>query len=355
MSRAKSLRDLMRIRAHNREFLKSIDGNLGTALGYKKRTGQPLSKEPAIIVFVPQKINQKWIPGSQVIPNKLKGPGNLWCRLDVVEGGKADAKDLKTVEPGTDELCERLRGWDKKICPGSQISCLRDEANRSYDLGTLAAFAKRRSDGKLGFLTNKHVAMAEGKKLYHPIPCGIHLGTTTQTIEYLKDEEYYGPDIDEPNTYVRVDGAFVELSDNVNLRDLKPQMMGVGQLGTVRQITFDDMSIIGQKVIHVGRTTGLRRGIIAAFAYEYVNDKEDTIYTDLLIAGYDNQPFSTYGDSGSLIVLENEELNPIGLLWGGWQEKLRTGYSIENWTYGVFLSPLLNLLEIDLVLEGNHL
>ncbi|MDD1751659.1 MAG: hypothetical protein LUQ38_01040 [Methanotrichaceae archaeon] len=83
--------------------------------------------------------------------------------------------------------------------------------------------------------------------------------------------------------------------------------------------------------------------------------KENTIYTDLLISGYDGQPFSTYGDSGSLIVLENEELNPIGMLWGGWQEKLRTGYSRENWTYGVSLSPLLDLLEIDLILEGESL
>lgn len=356
MSRAKSLKDLMRIRAHNREFLESINGNLGTALGFKKRTGQPLSKEPAILVFVPQKINPKWIPRSQRIPNKLKGPGNLWCALDVVEGEKAeDVQDLKPVEPGTDELCERLRGWAEKICPGSQISCWRDEANRSYDIGTLAAFARRRSDGKLGFLTNQHVALSEGKKLYHPIPWGIHLGTTAKTIEHLRDEEYYGSNVDEPHTYVRLDGAFVELSNDVNLKDVKPQIMGVGQLGAVKKISLDDMSIIGQRIIHVGRTTGLRRGIIAAFAYEYIDDKDVTIYTDLLIAGCDGQPFSTYGDSGSLIVLENEELNPIGLLWGGWQEKLRIGYSQENWTYGVSLSPLLDLLEIDLVLEGKDL
>ncbi|MDD1758777.1 MAG: hypothetical protein LUQ22_08610 [Methanotrichaceae archaeon] len=134
------------------------------------------------------------------MPNRLKGPGSLWCALDVVEGKKVDdAENLKPVEPGSDELCERLRGWDKKICPGSQISCWEDETKRGYELGSLAAFAKRRSDGKLGFLTNQHVAMAEGKKLYHPIPQGLHLGTTTKTIEYLRDEEYYGPDINKPN------------------------------------------------------------------------------------------------------------------------------------------------------------
>ena len=42
-----------------------------------------------IIVFVPLKINPKWIPDSEMIPKKFEGPGNLWCLVDVVEGGKA--------------------------------------------------------------------------------------------------------------------------------------------------------------------------------------------------------------------------------------------------------------------------
>lgn len=346
----------MKIRAHNREFLDNINGNLGTALGFKKRTGQPLSKEPAIIVFVPQKINPKWIPSSQIVPPTLKGPGSLWCALDVVEGKKADhVEDVKAVEPGTDDLCERLRGWDKHVWAGSQISCCSDEATENYSLGTLAGFARRRSDGKLGFLTNKHVATAEDKEIYHPIPLGVRLGTTTKIKEYRTDEEWYGLEIDEPNTNVRVDGAFVELSDDVNLKDLNTQLMGVGQLGTVKRISLDDMSVIGQQVLHVGRTTGLRRGLIVAFAYEYQDDEENTYYTDLLIADRGGQSFSTYGDSGSLIILDNEELNPIGLLWGGWWEKLRTGYPIENWTYGTSLAPLLDLFDIDLVLQRKDL
>lgn len=37
MAEAKSLKDLMRIRLHNRELLASINGNLGTVLGFKKK------------------------------------------------------------------------------------------------------------------------------------------------------------------------------------------------------------------------------------------------------------------------------------------------------------------------------
>ncbi len=125
--------------------------------------------------------------------------------------------------------------------------------------------------------------------------------------------------------------------------------MGVGQLGPVKDISLDEMSIIGQKVLRVGRTTGLRRGTVVAFGYEFIDQRDATAYTDLLIVGNDDIPFSTHGDSGSLIVTDDGQLNPIGLLWGGWQEKLRTGHAQENWTYGIALSRVLDALEIDLV------
>jgi hypothetical protein len=345
MSEAKSLEDLIRIRADNRELLESISHNLGTALGFKKRTGQPLSKQPAIIVFVPQKINPKWIPEGQLIPEKLEGPDGLWCVLDIVEGGKAETEE--EVPRAEDELAEQLRGWADKVWSGSQISHWIDQDKGEYSIGTLGAFVKSRTDGDTGLLTNQHVGIKRGQKIYHPVPWGTHIGTTERVIEYVEDQEWYGPYIDEPKALVRADCAFVKLEPA--FKDINPQMMGVGDLGPVKSISLDDMSIIGRRVLRVGRTTGLRRGTIVAFGYEFIDDKDTTAYTDLLIVGDNNIPFSTHGDSGSLIVLDNEELNPIGLLWGGWQEKLRPGYAQENWTYGISLSRVLDALEIDLI------
>jgi hypothetical protein len=347
MPEAQSLLDLMRIRADNRQFLDSINGNLGTALGFKKRTGQPLSKEPAIIVFVPEKINPRWIPGAQLIPKRLEGPDGLSCALDVVEGGRAETE--KEVPPGVDDLAERLRGWDDQVWTGSQIAHWIDQDQGTYSVGTLGAFGRTRSDETLGFLTNQHVGIEPGKTLFHPVPWGTHLGTTEGVIEYVADQEWYGPLIDEPSTFVRVDCAFVRLATDFNLDDINPHMMGVGQLGPVKSISLEDMSIIGQKVLRVGRTTGLRRGTIVAFGYEFIDQRDATAYTDLLIVGEEDLPFSTHGDSGSLIVTDDGQLNPIGLLWGGWQEKLRTGHAQENWTYGIALSRVLDTLEIDLV------
>ena len=347
MPQAKTPRDLMRIRAHNRDFLESINGNLGTALGFKKKTGEALSNEPAIIVFVPQKINPKWISGSQLIPKRLEGPDGLVCPLDVVEGGRAEAE--KEVMPAVDELAERLRGWDDQVWAGSQVSHWLNQDKGMFSIGTLGAFCRERNGGSLGFLTNQHVGIQPGQKLLHPVPWGTLLGATVRVIEYVEDQDWYGSFIDEPETYVRADCAFVRLDKDFKTADINPQLMGAGELGPVKAFSIDDISVVGQKVLRVGRTTGLRRGSIVAFGYEFKDEKDLTAYTDLLIVGDDEIPFSTHGDSGSLIVTNDERLNPIGLLWGGWQEKLRTGHAQENWTYGIALSRLLDALEIDIV------
>ncbi|MDA2937604.1 hypothetical protein MYX75_04995 [Acidobacteria bacterium AH-259-A15] len=347
MPDAQSLKDLMRIRAHNRGLLDSINGTLGTALGFKKPTGEPVSDEPAVIVFVPRKINPKWIPGSQLIPQRLDGPDGLSCPLDVVEGGRAETE--KDVPPAVDELAERLRGWDDQVWAGSQISHWIDPDLGSYSIGTLGAFTRSGTDDTLGFLTNQHVGIQPGQKLYHPVPWGTHLASTERVVEYVADQNWYGPLVDEPSTFVRVDCAFARLEPSFNVADINPHLMGVGELGSVKNISLDDMSIIGQKVLRVGRTTGLRRGTIVAFGYEYVDESNVTVYTDLLIVGENDIPFSTHGDSGSLIATDDDELNPIGLLWGGWQEKLRTGHAQENWTYGIALSRVLDALDINLV------
>lgn len=349
MSEAKSLKDLMRIRAHNRQFLDSINGTLGTALGFKKKTGEDLTYQPAVIVLIPMKINPKWIPGAQLIPKKLDGPDGLWCALDVVEGGQAEVEQPVPESPS--ELAERLRGWDEKVWSGSQVSHWVNQAEGSYSIGTLGAFAQGRENGSKGFLTNMHVGIEQGQKLYHPVPWGTHIGTTQNVVEYVEDQEWYGPLVDEPSTFVRVDCAFVEMAAEFDEANINPHLMGVGKMGPVKNIALDDMSIIGQRVLRVGRTTGLRHGTVMAFGYEFVDQSDVTVYTDLLIVGDNNIPFSTHGDSGSLIVTDDFEHNPIGLLWGGWQEKLRTGHAQEKWTYGIALSRVLDALDIDLTLS----
>jgi hypothetical protein len=322
-------------------------------LGFKKRTGQPISNDPAIIVFVPEKINPKWIPESEIIPSKLEGPGGLWCPIDVVAGGRGTSEE--EIPQGEDKLCEDLRGAADQIWVGSQISCwtgiLDPFLGTDYSIGTIGAFARSLDDRGLGILTNAHVGMNPGTQLYHPVPWGTPLAMTEKVSLYDKDQEWYGSITDEKGAWVRTDCAFARLTKNIDLSDLNPQMMGVGDLGNIKEITLNDMFPVGQKVLRVGRTTGRRSGMIVAFGYEFIDERNVKVYTDLLIVGENETPFSTHGDSGSLILLDNELRQPIGLLWGGRQEKLRSGYAQEKWTWGTCLDRILKVLNIKLITD----
>ncbi|GJY33021.1 hypothetical protein Tco_0417490 [Tanacetum coccineum] len=83
---------------------------------------------------------------------------------------------------------------------------------------------------------------------------------------------------------------------------------------------------------------------------------------DFLVVGENQQTFDLEGDSGSLIVMksENDEKpRPIGIILVGTANrgrlKLKVGQPPENWTSGVDLGRLLNLLELDLITTSDAL
>ena len=61
MAQASSLRELLIIREKNNDYLQSINENLGSALGLKNGDG-----DPCVIVFVPRKIDKKWLSSPEV-------------------------------------------------------------------------------------------------------------------------------------------------------------------------------------------------------------------------------------------------------------------------------------------------
>jgi hypothetical protein len=169
MPEARSLKDFMQIRAFNKEKLESINFNLGTAIGYKIDDNGTVTNIPAIIVFVPQKIHSKWLKNSQIIPEKIYGPNNQWCEVDVVQGDRLDmGKEIEKYypDPKMDPIVERLRGWDELIWCGSQISRTDTEYGESF--GSIGCFVQDKTTKKKGLLTNEHIAKDIGTKLYHP-------------------------------------------------------------------------------------------------------------------------------------------------------------------------------------------
>jgi len=93
---AKSLNDLLKIREANREKIEAVNGNLGTALGYKWTNGQK-TDHPCTIIFVPQKVAPSFVPDDEKAPEILEGSDGKWCFTDVVTGGKAES--LEEIGP----------------------------------------------------------------------------------------------------------------------------------------------------------------------------------------------------------------------------------------------------------------
>lgn len=139
---------------------------------------------------------------------------------------------------------------------------------------------------------------------------------------------------------------------------------GVGEIDDVKIIDLQSpiSSLIGKQVMKVGRSSGLTTGTVLAYALEYNDEKGICFLTDFLVVGENQQTFDLEGDSGSLIMLKGEngkKPRPIGIIWGGTANrgrlKLKVGQPPENWTSGVDLGRLLNLLELDLITSDEGL
>ncbi|XLR15927.1 hypothetical protein S83_043865, partial [Arachis hypogaea] len=157
-------------------------------------------------------------------------------------------------------------------------------------------------------------------------------------------------------TFVRAEGAFISFSEDFNMNNVTTFVKGVGEISDVNVIRLQSpiSSLIGRQVIKVGRSSVLTTGTIMAYALEYNDEKWICFLTD----------FSS--DSGSLIVFtgqNGEKPRRVGIIWGGTANrgrlKLKVGQPPENWTSGVDLGRLLDLLELDLIttneaFQGNN-
>nr|XP_043616907.1 protein NARROW LEAF 1-like isoform X2 [Erigeron canadensis] len=355
--RAVTLLELMTIRTFHSKNLKQV--SLATAIGFRMRRGL-LTDIPAILVFVARKIDMEWLGHGECLPCALEGPGGVWCDVDVVEFSYYGAPAATPKEEFFTELVDGLRGSDPCIGPGSQVA-----NQRTY--GTMSAIVKSRTGKRqVGFLTNRHVAVDldyPKQKMFHPMPPsigpGVYLGAVERATSFITDDLWY--DIfagTNPETFVRADGAFIPFSEDFNVASVTTSVKGVGEIGEVKVIDLQSpvSSVIGQQVTKVGRSSGLTTGTIMAYALEYNDAKGVCFLTDFLVIGENQKTFDLEGDSGSLIILtgqNGEKPRPIGIIWGGTANrgrlKLKIGQPPENWTSGVDLGRLLDVLELDLI------
>ncbi|KAG8385119.1 hypothetical protein BUALT_Bualt03G0008400 [Buddleja alternifolia] len=362
--RATTLLELMTIRAFHSKFLRRF--SLGTAIGFRIKKGV-LTEIPAILVFVARKVHGQWLSAAHCLPTALQGPGGVWCDVDVVEFAYYGAPAATPKEQMYTELVDGFGGSNSCIGSGSQVA-----SQETY--GTLGAIVKSRTGNRqVGFLTNRHVAVDldyPSQKMFHPLPPslgpGVYLGAVERATSFITDQLWYGIFAGtNPETFVRADGAFIPFSEDFNMVNVTTLVKGVGEIGDVNIIDLQSPigSVVGRQVVKVGRSSGLTTGTIMAYSLEYNDEKGMCFFTDFLVVGENQQTFDLEGDSGSLILLTNqngEKPQPVGIIWGGTANrgrlKLKVGQPPENWTSGVDLGRLLDLLELDLVTstEGLH-
>jgi len=196
----------------------------------------------------------------------------------------------------------------------------------------LGCFVKNRATEVLGLLTNLHVADHIGNTLHFASLRSLPLATVEKMQEFIRDENRFPGVINEPNAIYRVDCAFARLVSSIDEADIDTRIPVVNAEGEIELLTMgapleldiDTMGPLGKSVIGVGRTQSFQRGKIVAFAYEHLDDLNESRYTDYLIIGEDGETFSDRGDSGKIILTDESNPRPVALLWGGWWERLRS-------------------------------
>lgn len=346
---AENLLDLLKIRESRRDSIDAINGNLGSALGFKHVNGRK-TNHPSILIFVPKKISEENLAEDQIVPKDLEFRDEdgdvIYCRTDVVRGGKAGRLDEPPpLDESNQRLTNKLQGGGVGLIGGAQIGAYH-LSGRPY-VGTIGCSVVD-ARGKTGLLTNEHVSGPPGRTIYYPEAGSTKIGVTSKALVYVEDEIHYDGLVDEENASIRVDCGLVELSDEA-AGAAASGLYELGALGDVLPVDIGTMDVVGLEVNSIGRTRGIQRGRVVAYAYEWRDDERRSVYTDLLIIG--DEPggaFSARGDSGKLIVTADGN-RPVALLWGGWQERLRSGYEQENWTYAIEVAKVLKYLQIRIL------
>lgn len=367
---ATTLGQLLRIRDHHQGFLQGLPGGMGSALGLAE------DGRPCIMVFVENKVAPKWVSPASLVPRELSTPNGVSCPVSVIEGTSApdialmgrtpDGRDVRLsmaqlrdevpLDAARHQLRSHLRGWSPRLFPGSQVASAGPGAGLRE--GTLTCLVRHRQRGRLGLLTNEHVAGAPGTLLHHPTPHGRVIGTTYASIDAVTDESRFPGHVDQPGTYYSVDAAFVDLHDDLGPDDLDARLPYLRDDGTVElrrlaepfTLALDGMEPVGRSVVSVGRSRSFQRGRVAGVAYCWVSEHGRQIFTDYLVVGEAGASFSAPGDSGKLIVIEDgDRLVPMALLWGGWQGELYLPSPQSKWSYATDLHTALELLGAELV------
>ena len=178
--------------------------------------------------------------------------------------------------------------------------------------GTIGLLARHRKTGRTVILSNSHVLAKAGlAKLGDAVtqPGKLDGGVPADHVAALLD---FVPMKTEGSNFI--DAAIAVIDDSIAVD--AASMPGIGAV----TIPDGEPVLPGQKVMKIGRTSGITQGEVMATELDDVAVDYEGVGTvvfddQIEIKGLPNKPFSTDGDSGSLIV--TDQTRAIGLLFAG--------------------------------------
>jgi hypothetical protein len=302
---------------------------VGVGYGIKEKEGKKTDKK-AIIILVNKKVPEKKLSNRDLVSQKVGSH-----KTDVIEIGDIQFLNIRT---------ERVR----PIQPGVSIG------HHKISAGTLGAIVKDKKTGNPLLLSNNHVLAnitngrdgraQKGDPILQP---GVYdngnkedvVGHLERFIPIKKNDEMNCPiargmeslsniflNTVRPDYSVKLFKMGVEnivdcaVAKPVNKEIVNPEVLEIGKVKGIKSPK------VGMEVKKSGRTTGLTTSnikVIDASIEVKMSENESTVFTDQIIL----EPFSSAGDSGSLIL--DEEDNAVGLLFAG-SDKATVGNNIEN-------------------------
>ncbi len=311
---------------------------------------------PCLLVFVsewtkPEELTKEGL--DDLVPRSVYLPDGRIVPICVIESAKSEltsdvVNDLNIVFPsnyvgGGFPLLVSSQGVERI----ASIGCVVTDGNKYYAI------------------TNRHVLGRPGTPVYTRlkgatkrigVSSDLQLGKTSFQASY---QDWAGK-----NIMVNNDVGLVEIED-INL--WKTDVLSIGQIGPMANLNTSNITLALISAVKPGTKETLPRlkafgavsgeihGEVAGLFYRYKSVGGIEYVSDFLIGGVNGSPLNIHhGDSGTLWLLENNEMNmPIAIQWG--QHDLIDAGANRSFPYAL-ASNLTNTcvcLDVDIVRGWN--
>ena len=282
---------ILDIASNHYKYLLNLENVISVGMGYKYINGNK-TEELCIHVGVDRKIEERFISKNNIIPKTYMG-----IKTDVVNIGKLNFFNQTTFNDDSN-LSSKIRPLKGGYAIETELS-----------EGTIGCIVSKQMRGKKTFfiLSNNHVLTAREN---------LNIGAPIFQPEEDENNENFVANL---TTYVPFnydDGSDDPLVNYVDcaIARINNSQLASNKIAIIGEIKGVSEPKLGLQIKKVGKSTGYTEGEIITIGQTVsskIDEEKSVIFKNLIVANLK----SSFGDSGSVIVNENNEV--VGLLIGG--------------------------------------